>query len=156
VLMKKLILISSLILAVSLPLPVFGFNPPSQSSDNATDVVLWHGDNLTIQNISGELTLNVTGLQLSLSDIGNKIDTNTKSINSEIDNQMKKMGLFFLLCFIVILGFWRGDRVMLVIGGFGMAIYGFSLWTSYQWLSIIAVIAGVYLTIKAFNRIKEK
>jgi hypothetical protein len=64
--------------------------------------------------------------------------------------QIQSIVIFVLLLFIVALGFWKRDRIMLFIGGLGFIIYGFSLWGSIEWLSIITVTAGIYIGIKAF------
>lgn len=124
--MKKLVIIVSLLLAILLPGQVFAFDPPLQdTSANATDIILWHGDDATIN-------LNTDGLE----------DIIGVSVASIIG--------FCLLLVIVIIGFWRYDRLMLIIGGFGFVIFGFSLWSSIWYLSITTVIAGIYMVFKAF------
>ena len=38
------------------------------------------------------------------------------------------------------------DRMIFFLAGFGLVIYGFTLWTTYGYLSLIAVLAGMYNT----------
>jgi hypothetical protein len=142
--MKRLILLISLLVAMIIPGNVLAFDPPVQdTSENATDVILWLSDNITIESISGNLALTIEGLN-------DAVNISTVSIREEIASQVQGFIVFILLLFIIILGFWRFDRVMLLIGGLGLMLYGFSLWNAIQWLSIIAFVGGFYIFIKAF------
>lgn len=56
--LKLLIAIFALFLAVGLPSVAMAYTPPTQFSDNATNVVLWHGDtaNVSLSNVNVNLT----------------------------------------------------------------------------------------------------
>lgn len=54
--------------------------------------------------------------------------------------------LFALTAF----GYWHKDRVLLVLSGLGFIVDGFTIWSTNEWLSILTVVAGMYLVIKAF------
>jgi hypothetical protein len=55
---------------------------------------------------------------------------------------------FVVIAFLVVIGLWR-DKVVLSISGFCLMIYGFTLWSNTEWLSIGVMITGFYLIIKA-------
>ena len=56
--MKKrfLALVALAIALVAGASPAFAFDPPDQGTDNATDIILWYGDNLTIESGSKDLS----------------------------------------------------------------------------------------------------
>ena len=61
-----------LLLAVLIPANiVYAYGEPTQGTDNATDIIIWYGDNVTIEsaNLTGEME--ITGLTDTMEDISN-------------------------------------------------------------------------------------
>lgn len=49
-----------------------------------------------------------------------------------------------VLAFLVIVAFWRNDRMFYFLAGFGWGWYGFTLYGTLEYVSILLVVAGVY------------
>ncbi len=87
-------LLAALLLILTLAAPVYAFDPPTQGTDNATDVILWPGDTVNVTantilqgsvyvtsnasiyiedvveaELEGEVTVEVTGLEDFFDDI---------------------------------------------------------------------------------------
>lgn len=67
-------------------------------------------------------------------------------------------GLAELIIIVVVmlglaaLGYWRGDRYLFILSGLGFIIYGFTFWTTSTSFSILMVIAGIAIFIRAFHK----
>lgn len=116
--MKRL---TALLLLVALLVPsgvAYAFDPPDQGTDNATDVILWHGDNLTIQSAN----LTIADLEDALAAAAQAhADTLTDSMDGISDNWLS----FFIVAFILMLIFWRGGVILKALGMPVAFVYGF-------------------------------
>lgn len=95
-------------------LPAMAYTPPGQSSDNATDIILWHGDNLTIASVNA--TVAITGLGGALTAAG---EAGAQVIADEYGSIWDEVLLFVLAGAITVLAFWQrekkdGDFLMIV------------------------------------------
>jgi hypothetical protein len=131
--MKKAIVLLAL-LAVLIPAgSAFAFDPPAQSTDNATDVVVWHGDNLTINSVA------ITGLT----------DSNEKIADDYLS--------FIIMAFIVILALTIKGNAGLVVSGIAVPVtmvYGFRMaseyvvYTSLWMMGLCIGLGGVFFLFK--------
>ncbi len=53
--------------------------------------------------------------------------------------------IFGILAITTGLGYILRVPLIIMLAGFGMILFGFSLWTDYSWLSIILVLVGAVL-----------
>jgi len=86
-----IVIISALILILALATPSLAFNPPNQGTDNATDVILWSGDNISLLVTTDSVT--VEGLE----------------------GAMTKYLLLLVVALINAAAFWKRDSVFLKI-----------------------------------------
>lgn len=137
---RRIILASVLgVLAVVMTVRVaLAFTEPIQGADNATDVVVWYGDNLTITDLEDILTSAGEASAQVLAD-------EAESIFADI------MGIF-LTCFLIWLAVTDGAPVLYFIAGLVCMIYGFNYWDTSEALSISLVLAGIVMGFVAFRR----
>ncbi len=60
--------------------------------------------------------------------------------------------LYAILFGLTGLGYWIRVPLIVMLAGFGLIIFGFTLWTLYWWLSVITVFVGgilVWIGMKA-------
>lgn len=143
---------AALLFTLTLSTPAYGFDTPDQDTTaNATDVVIWYGQNLTIDSVTGEFTITLDGFE----------DAMTAALEAQSDVLLQGLTvlveyivIFLLILVMAALGYWHRDRVLLAAAGFAFLLYGFYIWDNSNWLyaaiSILTVIAGIYLIIKAF------
>ncbi|MCK9571568.1 hypothetical protein M0R72_21640 [Candidatus Pacearchaeota archaeon] len=127
----------ALLACILLASPVLAYD-----SGNYTSVDIVFSDNLTIAG--DNLSLEIVGLDGMVDD----------AVEEMLESAYAKLLLVFvylILFSLALLGYWKMDRVMLLIAGLGFALYGFTLWGTLWWLSVLTVIAGVYLVFKAFT-----
>ena len=138
------------LLVLTLSIAVFMPATLASATDNVTSVAtdnftIGFSDNLTVLN-TGNITIsgdvNLEGLTESLQDIVDKILTTL-------------VGLAIIIM-LVILAFWHRDPIMYVLAGFSFILYGFTLWTTSWYLSILLVVAGMALFVKARVDRKKK
>ncbi len=137
--MKRIILLSGLLivfLIILCPLPVLAFSPPGQGADNATDVIVWHGDNLT---------LDTTGLNDALVDV-----------ESTVNNIGEELFALLVVGSIMALIFWQRNLFLFILGAPVAIIYGLTLtgpspdWSLFFWIAgVIIAIIGTYCLFKA-------
>jgi len=60
------------------------------------------------------------------------------------------MILVFILV-ITALAYWRGDRPLFLLSGLGFVVYGFSYTATSLYYSILMVLVGIFLVIRAFT-----
>lgn len=141
--MKRIVLI--ILIALSLyASPAYAYDPPDQGSDNATDVVLWYGDNLTIEDIQGTISVDMT-------DVSTAVDNFTDTVEVESAAWIS----YTLLLFIVLVGFWKRLPILKFAGGIGLLATAFNLWTTSHILSIIVGVSGIVIAGVAFNKDKK-
>lgn len=150
--MKKAISIS-IILLIALAAgvsPAFAFDLPGQSSDNATDVVLWYGDNLTME--SGNLTLTIVDLEDALTAAAEAQAATITDNQTTISNQYLAL---LIVALIIALVFWQRTLFLYMLAVPVCMVYGLSLAAnsdngSSLWVSgIIVAVIGTYCLFKA-------
>jgi len=130
--------------------PVFAFTPPSQSSDNATDVILWYGDNVTIE--SANVTLTIVDLEDALTAAAEAQATVITENQSSISNDYLAL---LIVAFIIALVFWQRTLFLYILAMPVCMVYGLTLAAdnttqSSLWVSgIIVAVIGTYCFFKA-------
>ena len=137
----------SLLLAI-LPLlvayPAFAYSPPGQGTDNATDIILWHGDNVTIESANLTGTVEVSGL------------------NDTLDDIAADYLAFIVVAFFLVLVFMKQSIILDALGVPVTFVYGLTLASgetvySTLWVAGLAIaIIGLYLLYKIAASIAEK
>ncbi len=146
--MKKLLL-SALLLALFIPAgTAYAYDTPSQGTDNATDIILWYGDNLTIESatVSGEIE--ITGLT----------DSNESIAGDFL--------AFIIVAFIIVIALTKDKDIIDALACPVSIIYGFTLASgqtvySQLWVAGIAlVLIGLYflfrIVIRGINKRKAQ
>jgi hypothetical protein len=129
--------------------PSYAFSPPSQGSDNATDVIIWYGDNMTLNaDISGNVTIP------GVTDLVSAVEQASEDIIDELQIINVSIIILALVLFIAILAFWHRDRIMYIVAGLLFVVVGFGFSTTIisdeTLLSISLVITGMAIFLKAF------
>ena len=125
----------ALMVLVAFASPVMAYDPPAQGTDNATDIIIWYGDNLTVSGdftiTSGELT--ITG----------------------VEDFLTSVLLLLIVVGITALAFWQKQNIMLWIVACPVAVvYGLTTAAgatinSSLWVAGIAVaVIGLYCLYK--------
>lgn len=128
-------------LLAALAAPALSFDPPEQGTDNATDVVLWYGDNLTIASA------NVTVNELDLTVDG---EVTVTGLTDSIDEAAGNIFAFIVVAFVLSWAFIRGGAVLQAIGTVVAFVYGFRLASEYEvytslWVAGVAIgLIGLY------------
>jgi len=79
------------------------------------------------------------------------------TIQGTVDRALAALIGMVIIILMVVLAFWHRDPIMYVLAGFSFILYGFTLWTTSWYLSILLVVAGMGLFIKAgIDRKKKK
>jgi len=78
------------------------------------------------------------------------------TIQGTVDRALAALIGLVVIIFLVILAFWHRDPIMYVLAGFSFILYGFTLWTTSWYLSILLVVAGMALFVKARVDRKKK
>ena len=121
--MKRLLLLISII-ALLVPTTVLAYDTPTQGSANATDIILWYGDNLTVNGgITIDGTITVAGLETALTDFLT----------------------LFIVALLVALVFWQGTIFLYAVGSVTAIVYGLSLAIPSNSLSLW--VAGVAISL---------
>ena len=123
--------------------PVYSYTPPAQGTDNATDVILWYSDNITIEsaNVTGTITVSV-----DMSEVGNAGDAVADGMTSILESLLP----VFLLVFVTVLAYWHRERYLYVPTAFGLIAYGFSYWSTLWYIGLMLIGAGIVTIMKAF------
>jgi hypothetical protein len=141
-----------MVLIVLLASPVMAYDPPSQDSSNATDVIIWHGDtsNVTIisnnVSVSGPVTVVVQGAEEAA-------EKAAIAFAREIGAQL--MALFWVILEAVIVfllahfAYRYGDRFLFWFAGFAVFFYGVFMFSDIYYLSVLVMAFGLYTLYKA-------
>lgn len=132
-----LIMVLGLFACLFSPSPTLAFD-----SGNYTSVDIIFSDNLTI---AGD------NLSLEIVDLEDIVDDAVEEVLESAYAKLLLVFVYLILFSFALLGYWKMDRVMLLIAGLGFVGYGFTLWTITWWLSVLTVFAGIYLWYKAFK-----
>ncbi len=141
----KLTLCLIMLLALMVPVgTAYAFDAPNQGTDNATDVVLWHGDNLTIESATISGDIEVVGLIDSIEDIA------------------ADFLAFLIVAFLLVIIFKYGNTILYALGVPVSFVYGFVTASSQEvysplWVAGVAFgLIGLYfLYITASGAIKR-
>jgi len=140
--MKRIIITMLIITLTLLATPVLAYTPPEQGTDNATDVILWYGNNMTIANAN----LTIIGLEDAITAAG--VAQAQVLVDSQGSNTETYLGMV-LVVFIIILAFLPFNSPAMAIFLNSLAclvgiLYGLSLavtqtYGSSLWLSALAI-----------------
>jgi len=128
----------------------FAYDSPGQSTDNATDIILWYGDNLTIE--SGNLTLTVVGLEDALVEATEAQATIITNNQTAIANQYLAL---LVVALVIALVFWQRTLFLYMLAVPVSMVYGLTLAAdsdngSSLWVAgIIIAVIGTYCLFKA-------
>ena len=59
--------------------------------------------------------------------------------------------IFGILLGITGIGYLFRAGLFIILSGLGMIVFGFTLWSTYEWLSIVLVLVGMLLTWLGFK-----
>ena len=59
--------------------------------------------------------------------------------------------IFGILLGITGIGYLFRAGLFIILAGLGMIVFGFTLWSTYEWLSIVLVLVGMLLTWLGFK-----
>ena len=115
--MKRIInsAIFAVVMLAMFAAPVAAFDVPTQGTDNATDVILWLSDNVTIE-WSDNLTIETVTVEV---DIDGLTDSN--------ENIAEDYLSFFIVAFLVFIIFKYGNTVLYAFGVPITIVYGFTM-----------------------------
>ena len=130
--------------------PAHAFTPPGQGTDNATDVILWQGDNVTLTAANVTITDNITITDLQVALIA-AAEAQTEDIGEIADTVIG----FILVLVFAGLAYWHRDRLLYIIAGLAFITYGFSYLSTSIYISILLVLLGAYSFLKAWLDRKE-
>ncbi len=147
-------------------LPVYAFDEPTQSTDNATDVILWYGENQTI-SVAGNVTLSTVPITWSsnltvtgIPELNDTISTVSENIIDELETINASFIILALLFFVTILAYWHRDKILYVVAGLLFIVTGFGFSTTIvsdmMLLEISLVITGIAIVFKAFKKDKKE
>ena len=159
--MRKLILalVSVLILVIIMAFPAFAFDP-SDPTDNATAQYVFTDnfsistDNFTI-TFGGPLTFS-----MDLTAFTDAINAGMLAASEEhadilgdaiLDSLIVSI-LFAYALLMIILAYWRKERLLYILAGFALMINGFEWWEWSWGMSIILVLFGFYTFAKIADR----
>lgn len=131
------------------PTPVLAFDPPAQGTDNATDVILWHGDNLTIETIK-EHNLAITEFSGLEDALVAAAEAQATAINENNTAIAADAILLVLVALLIALAFGQKSWVLYALASPVGVVYGLSLATGADnnalWVvGVVIAIIGTYL-----------
>lgn len=118
--MKRLLI--ALLLLLALPLSVtsaYAYTPPGQSSDNATDIILWHGDNVTIESA------NITGGVEITGDVEITGEVEITGLTESNESIAADFLAFTIAAFIIVIVLIKGGVILYALGVPVAFVYGF-------------------------------
>jgi len=143
--LKRLLIIIAL-LSFLLPASIaYAYTPPGQSSDNASDVILWYGDNQTA-NLTIE-SANLTLLADNFTVSGNLTITGLTESNESIASDYLA---FLIVAFLIVIVLVKGGVILHALGVPVAFVYGFitaseNTVSSPLWVAGVAIgILGLY------------
>lgn len=143
--MKKFSLLILLLLLLIPAIPTYAFTEPTQGTDNATDIILWAGDNITVSLTSANITVaDAEDALTTAAEAGADIiaDTMTDIANTYL--------AFLVVAFLIVVIFKWGGSVLYGLGVPVCFIYGFTTAGSQTvgsplWVASVAIgILGFY------------
>lgn len=162
--MKRLILLIALvIISISIAVPVMAFTPPTQdSTDNATDVILWWGDNVTITSAN----LTVTSANITIDNLEDDLTAAAEAgadiIAGAINDLVANIISLIIALAITGLAFWKNRLFYYIIGvpvdlTYGLSYAATNNVASAQWvMGIIIAVIGIsllfYAGVEAWKR----
>ncbi len=144
--MKRLALILACVIILGLvTTPVFAFSPPSQGTDNATDVVLWYGDNITITSANLTGTITMANLQTAMVAAA---EAHATAINTKTQTIYNSSILYIITFGIIAIAYWHRDKFLYYFAALTILFTSFSLWATDWKLSLILGAMAVYTAFK--------
>ena len=141
----KYILALVLLLSLAVATPALAFTSPAQGTDNATDVILWHGDNITIE--SGNITITSANLTGSVGLTGEvEVTGLTDTLSDIADDYLALLVVAFFIGVVLL----KQSTVLNALGVPVAFVYGLSLASgedtySTLWVAGVAIaIVGLY------------
>ena len=141
--MKRLLIIALLLLLL-LATPVYAYTPPGQSSDNATDIILWHGDNVTIESA------NITGGVEITGDVVVTGEVEITGLTESNERIAADFLAFIIVAFIIAIVLAKGGVILYALGVPVALVYGFVTASEQEvysplWVAGVAIgILGLY------------
>lgn len=143
----RLLLALSVMLVLFIPLPVSAFTPPTQGSENVTDVIIWYGDNVSIE--SANLTIESANLSVSIESLEEALvsaaEAQAEALNENTSGIAADYLALFIVALLIALVFWQRSIITYAIGAPVAIVYGLSLAVPSAELSLW--VAGVSIAI---------
>ena len=132
------------ILALLIPVPVYAYTPPEQGSENATDIIICHGHNMTIESANLTGTIAIDSLE----------DALVAAAEAHAAAIAEDYLTLVIVALLVALVFWKGTIILYAIGAPVTIVYGLSLATPGAELSMwMAGVAIAFIGTYFFYRI---
>lgn len=141
--MKHLPYLIALFLTLFISSPALSFTPPSQGTDNATDVILWYGENLTIK--AHDIT--ISGLEDALVAAG---EAQAEIISASNNTIAGDFTLLFLVALVMTLVFCKSNIFLYSLGAPTGIVYGLFLASgadgniSFWVIGVVIALIGTY------------
>jgi hypothetical protein len=146
-----IIITAIVILGLLFSASALAYSPPDQSSDNATDVIIWHGDsaNITLSGnitVSGNATITIPGLQDDMKAAMTTL-VNVLAVQAlALLERLIELGIVFSIAYFA---YRFRDRPLFIASGIALCLYGWSIWHTFRDLSILLFLIGAYQFSKA-------
>lgn len=132
--------------------PVMAYDTPSQGTDNATDVINWHGDTANISITSGNLTLATDNI--TINDMDEAMEAGAQVLADKIDDILV-LFIYVVVSFgLAAVSLSKNDKPLLFISGLLFLLFAFVAYSDYGIaliFSFLMGIAGVFLMARAFT-----
>ena len=144
--MKYIIILLMVMTSGLFVTPALAYTMPGQGTDNATDIILWHGDTANISITSANMT--IVSLETALTAAG---EAQAQVI---ADNQTviaDKYILLLLVALFTALLFWQKNAFLYLVGSVVLMAYGLSFAAdntvmSASWIvGMMIAVVGTYL-----------
>ena len=127
--------------------PAYAFDPPEQSTDNATDIILWHGDNLTIA--SANLTIESANITVT-GEVEVSGDVELTGFVDSMESIAADFLAFVIVAFMIIIVLAKGSVILNALGVPVALVYGFTVASEQDvysplWVAGVAIgLLGLY------------
>jgi len=130
--MKWLLLLTALAaIGIMVTSPVMAYTPPEQSTDNATDIILWHGDSANVSVTSANVTIisaNITIVDLETA-LTNAGEVSASIIATAVATVLGEGLVFLIIAAFVALVFWQRNVFLYLLAVPILTVYGFAFAT---------------------------
>ena len=108
-----------------------------------------YSDNYTTASIGGEGELGMEELAAAIEGISAVVSS---GLSISLTDMTELVMTLVIMLGLATLAYWRGDKPLFMLSGLGFIIYGFAFFPTSFYFSILMVLAGIFLFIRAFTK----